>query len=116
MANISVVPQVVGVAGLAPVFTGSLSTSNVYQIPNNGKTIIHLKKTGAGACTVTFKTPRQIGALDVAEGSGTVPATTGDVMFSNLDPATYNVPGTGYLELTLSEITGLSMAAFQVEG
>lgn len=115
MSNVLVTVQTVGKAGIAPTYQGSLSTSDVYRIPNNGRTIIHLKKSGAGSCNVVFKTPRQVGGLDVAEGAGVVPATTGDKMWSNLDPSLYNVPGQNYLEITVSEVTGLTLAAFQVE-
>lgn len=115
MADIAVTVQKPVKAGITPSYAGSLSTSNTYQVPNTGRTLFHFKKSAAVDCTVTFKTPRTVNGLAVAEDTKTVPASTGDKLYSGFDPATYNVPGTNYLEFTLSDVDGLTFAAFEVE-
>jgi hypothetical protein len=115
VANVNLAIQNITQLGVAPTYTGSLSISDVYRVVNNGKVIIHFKKTGAGACTVTFQTPRQVAGLEVAEHTVSVPATTGDRLCSAFDPSVYNAGGENFLEFTLSEITGLSVGVFQVE-
>jgi hypothetical protein len=112
MALIERAVQQITNAGVVPSYLGSLSTSDTYRVNNDGKLILHFKKTGAGACTVTIITPSTVGGLAIADKTVNVPATTGDVMISDLDPAVFN-GGQPYLEFTLSEITGLSFASFQ---
>jgi len=115
VAIVVIAPQKIVKAGLAPAFTGSLSTGNTYRVNNDGKTALHFKKTGAGACTVTIDTPRSVAGLAIAQHTVNVPATTGDVMVAGLLPGVFNQVGAGYVEFTLSEVTGLTVAALQLE-
>lgn len=117
MANIDLAVQAINRDGVTPTWVTGLSTGNVYRVLNNGRTIIAFRKTGAGACQVTFQTPAQSDGLAVAEflPAATIPATTGEKIYSKLSTQTFNVAGQGYLEFTLSEITGLSVACYQVE-
>jgi len=110
MAAVTLAPQALKPAGIAPTRTGSLSASNTYIVRNNGRTLLHFLKAGANACTVTVQTPVKAGGLDVAERTFNVPASTGDVMAGPFTPSIYN-DAAGDLRFTLSEVTGLTVAA-----
>ena len=113
MADIRIIPQTVTKVGAAPTFQGSLTTSDVYLVQNNGATWIEVKKSGAGSCTVTVQTPRTVDGIAVAEHTFNVPATTGDMVVGPFPPDTFNDP-VGDLRMTFSEITGLTAAAFRM--
>lgn len=114
MADVTINPQTLaGKTATTPTRTGSLSTSNNYFVPNNGMTFLHFMKSGAAACTVTIETPATVDGNAVADPTITVPATTGDVMVGPFAPAIYNQPD-GTLKFTLSEVTGLTVAALRI--
>lgn len=112
MANITLNPQQLAQAGIAPSYTGSLSVSDTYFVRNNGKTFLHFKKTGANPCTVTIVTPGTVRGLAIADQTFVVPATTGDMMVP-LDPSLYDDVNHD-VSFTVSEVTGLSVAAIQL--
>lgn len=109
MADVNLTVQEITRAGIDLADTGSLSTSDTYKVANNGRTFLHFKKSGAGACTVTITTPGTVDGLAVADKTVTVPATTGDVMVGPFPRQHYN-DGSGLLSFTVSEITGLTVA------
>ena len=113
MAEVRLTPQRLLPSGITPTYTGSLLTANTYQIRNNGNVLLHFKKSGAGDCTVTIQTPKTIGGLAVSEQTVTVPATTGDKMIGPFPPNIYN-DGNHDLNVTLSEITGLTVAVVEM--
>lgn len=113
MADVRVTPQKLLKGGVTPSYTGSLSTGNTYQVRNSGRTLIHLKKSGAGECIATIATPKTVDGLAVAEQTITVPASTGDKIAGPFSPNLFN-NGDGDLEITFSEITGLTIAAFEL--
>jgi hypothetical protein len=115
MADVPLATQQINASanGLAPSYTGSLLTSNVYKVGHDERTFLHFKKTGAGACVVTVVTPATLRGAAVAETTFSVPATTGDVMFGPF-PADLYRDALGQISFTLSEITGLSVAALRV--
>jgi len=113
MAEVTLAVENVVKSGLAASYTGSLSTSNTYFVRNNGRVILHFKKAGAGDCTVTVQTPKQVAGLDVAENTLTVPATTGDKFAGPFPPSVFN-DANGDLKFTLSEITGLTVAVLGI--
>lgn len=96
-------------SGLAATYNGSLSTSDTYQIPNDGQTQLHFKKSGAGACTVTILVNQQVDGLTVPNKTINVPATTGDVFVGPFPVSIYGNP----VSFTLSEVTGLTFAAIR---
>lgn len=113
MAVIPLTPtELVAATATTTAYTGSLSTSNTYTVPNDGRVLLHFKKSGAGACTVTLVTPITTDGLAVADATFSVPASTGDVMIRGLRAETYTDPSTGLLTFSLSEITGLSVGVF----
>lgn len=114
MADVRLTPEKVTDAGLAATYTGSLSIADTYLVQNDGAVILHFKKTGAGACTVTVVTPKSGGrGLAIADRTFSVPATTGDVFAGPFPVGLYN-DGSGDLSFTLSEITGLTVAVLRV--
>ena len=113
MVDVTLTPQRPSDGGVTVTRTSSLSTSNVYVVRNDGKTMLLFIKTGAGACVVTVQTPAQVGGLAVAERTFTVAATTGDVAAGPFPPGIYN-DSNGDLKVTLSEITGLDIAVLQL--
>ncbi len=109
MADVRLTPQTLADTGITPSYTGSLATTNTYKIRNDGRTFVHFKKAGAGDCTVTIQTPKTVNGLAVAEQTVTVAATTGDKMIGPFAPSVYNNK-LGDVNITLSEITGLTVA------
>lgn len=109
MADVDLTAEQITRVGINATDTGSLSTSDTYKVRNDGKTFLHFKKSGAGACTVTFVTPGTVDGLAVADRTVSVPATTGDVMVGPFPRRIYN-DSDGELAFTLSEITGLTVA------
>jgi hypothetical protein len=114
VADVRINPQQLDEDGLAPQYTGSLSASDTYLVNNDGRVFLHFKKTGAGDCTVTVETPGSVGGKAIADRTITVPATTGDVMAGPFPPSEFNQPGAHDLEFTLSEVTGLTVAALRL--
>jgi hypothetical protein len=113
MANITLTPQVLPQAGVAPTYNAGLTTTDTYLVRNNGgKTFLHFKKTGAGICTVTVVTPATVRGLALADQTVSVPATTGDVMVP-LDPSLYDDVNHD-VSFTMSDITGLTVAVIQL--
>lgn len=98
--------------GLTTSYTsGIVAGTTDFVVKNNGAMRIHCKKSGAGSCTVTIKTPAKFGGLDVAEQTGTVPATTGDLIFGPFPGSLYN-DANGDLRFNFSEVTGLTFMCF----
>ncbi len=112
MADVAVTVQEITRAGLTPVYTGSLSTSDTYLVPNDGETYLHIKKSGASDCTVTVATPNTVDGLAVTDLTVTVVASTGDKKIGPFPRETYN-NADGKIAVTFSNITGLTMGAFR---
>lgn len=109
MANVRKAVQTVGPAGLAATYFADLTTTDTFLIRNNGKVVLHFKKSGIGACTVTIDTPGNVDGLAIPQRTVNVPATTGDVHISKLAPNVYNDVN-GDLKVTLSDVVGLTLA------
>lgn len=109
MATVTWTPQDVVRAGIDLTDSGGLSTSDTYKFNNDGKTFLHIKKSGAGACTVTISTPNTVDGLAIADLTVSVPATTGDKMIGPFPREIYN-DANGQVSVTFSEITGLTAA------
>lgn len=112
MPDVRLTPQVLVQGGVTPTYTGSLSTSDVYLVRNDGDVLLHFKKTGAGNATITVQTPGTVDGNAIAERTFTVVATTGDVMAGSYTPAVYNDQA-GDLRWSSNDITGLSVAVIR---
>lgn len=93
---------------------GQLNVSDTYKINNDGRVILHFKKSGASDCIVTVDTPGSVNGLAIAQRTATVVASTGDVFMGPFPPAVYNQPGTSDFQFTLDQITGLTAAALRI--
>lgn len=115
MANIAVTVQEIQRATGTQMTYQAPTTTDTYQVPNDGRTFLHVKKTGAGACTVTVVTPATVaGGLGVADATFSVAATTGDRMIGPFDPSVFNDPATGLMNVTFSDVVGLTFAAVRL--
>lgn len=112
MADVTLTVQEPDVDGLTVTRVAG-STANTYYADNaSGSLKLLFVKTGAGACTVTFVTPRTVDGLAVANPTATVAATTGDVACGAFVPKTYN-DALGRVSFTVDEATGLTIAAIK---
>lgn len=113
-ANVAVTVQQLAVGGSTPSYTSSgLTTSDTYQFTNDGRVFLHLKKTGAGVCTITVTTQGTVQGFAVADLTITVPATTGDAMIGPFPASLFN-DASGLVNYTLSDTVGLSVAALRL--
>ncbi len=114
MADRILTPQKPSASGIAMTRVTALLTADTHIVRNNGSgTLLIFEKTGAGACIVTVQTPAQVGGLDVAEQTFTVPATTGYVATGPFPRSVYN-DGVDDLRFTVDEVTGLTVVVLQV--
>lgn len=100
-------------AGLAATYHADLTDSDSYLVRNNGRTFLHVKKTGVGDCTVTIVTPNVIDGNAIADPTVLVVATTGDMFIGPFANRVYNNVN-GDVEVSFSEITGLVAAFIEV--
>ena len=112
MADVVVAVTLIDADGESEAFV-AMAVGNTYKIRNNGRTLIHLKKTGAGAANVTIETPKKVAGLAVADPVAIVPATTGDVMIAPVNKDLFN-DAIGDVNLTTDEGTGLTIAAVRI--
>jgi hypothetical protein len=113
MATVSLTPQLLVRSGLAATYTTLTSTTDTYVVSNDGKVMLHFKKTGAGVCTVTIQSTATIDGLPVEDQTVTVPATVGDVMTGYHSRSTFN-DAAGRLGFTVDNTAGLSVAIIQL--
>lgn len=113
MATVVLIPDVLTDAGLAPTRTAGLNTGNTYKFRNNGKTFLHFRKSGAGACAVTITVQGTLHGKTVNNQTVNVPATTGDVMVGPFPFDVYNDTNKD-VSFTVSEVTGLDVAVEQM--
>lgn len=99
-------------SGLTPSYAAG-SATDTYLIPNNGRVFLHVKKTGAGDCTVTVVTPNTTDTLALADYTATVLATVGDKMIGPFPMSIYN-NSAGQIAVTFSEVTGLTFAVLRL--
>jgi type VI protein secretion system component VasA len=111
MATVTVQDMTILSSGLTPSYAAG-DAAETYLIPNNGDMFVHVKKSGAGSCTVTVATPNTVQGLAITDYTATVPATTGDKMIGPFAPADFN-NSAGQILVTFSEVTGLTFAAIR---
>ncbi len=91
----------------------AMNTADTFKVRNHGRTLIHFKKTGAGAANVTMQTPKQVAGLAVADPIVVVPATTGDVMAAPVNRDLFN-DAAGDVSFTTDNDVGLTVAAVRI--
>ena len=114
MAQLRKTPEDIVRSGLAATYASDYTVvaSNTYIIRNNGKVLLHFKKSGAGACDLIIITPNNVDGLAVNDRTVVIPATTGDKFIGPFPPSFYN-DANGDMEISLSEVTGLTGAILQ---
>ena len=121
MPTIALAVETVSRGGLIATYTASgasplLNVTDTFVVPNDGKTILHFKKSGASNCVVTIPLSGQstVDGQAVTSRAVTVLATSGDKFVGPFPPAMYN-NGSGQLSFTLDNITGLTLAIIRVD-
>jgi len=108
MADTRYAPLKIVKTGLTTAYTAGIIVGTTdFVMKNDGRTLLHVKKSGAGACSMICKTPAQVQGLDIAEVTISIPATTGDVMLGPFPPSLFN-DGNGDMRFNFSEVTGLT--------
>jgi len=121
MANNRLTPENVARTGLAATYlvegagAGQINVNDLYQVNNDGKVILHFKKSGASACTVTVTTPGTVDGLAIADLVVSIPATTGDIFMGPFPTRFYNKLGAHDVEFTTTvNVVGLTLAVLQL--
>ncbi len=96
----------------ASLYQGSLSTANTYQVPNDGRTLMHVKNAGASPCVVTFSSPVTVRGHALATISVSV-ANGKNFFIAKFAPALYNDVN-GMINFTLSYITSVTIALLRI--
>jgi len=109
MADTRYAPLKITKLGLTTAYTSGIIVGTTdFVMKNDGRTLLHVKKSGAGVCSMIIKTPAQVQGLDIAELTVSIPASTGDVMIGPLPPSLFN-DGSGDVRFNFSEVTGLTI-------
>lgn len=74
----------------------------------NRKTLLRVKNTGAAAITVTLVANFLVHGLALPSKTFSVPATTGDVLFTGFDNV-FNQNDAGEVYVTFSAVTGVTL-------
>lgn len=108
MATLTV--QEVARTGLAPTYGAAAGGGDA--IPNDGRTMLHIKNGGGGAVTLTVVTQATVLGNAVADDTISVPAA-GERMVGPFPPAIYNDVNQ-LTQLTYSGVTSVTVAAIRV--
>lgn len=110
MADISIAAQQgAGIPpSLEPSFTGSLTTTDTYVVPNDGRTKLYFKKGAGTDSVVTFETPVTFKGLAVADPTVTVPANE-ERDVGPFPPSLYG----STIRFTVTEVANLTVAALR---
>jgi hypothetical protein len=108
MADTRYAPLKIVKTGLTSAYTSGIIVGTTdFVMKNDGRTLLHVKKSGAGVASMIIKTPAQVAGLDIAEVAVSIPATTGDLMIGPFPPSVFN-DGNGDMRFNFSEVTGLT--------
>ena len=106
MSAIPLAVQAITRAGATPTFTAA--NADGVLVPNNGRTLVEVKNTGATQCVVTITPTMTVDGMVITAPTITVPITTGDKIFGPFDP---NVFGTT-VTMTFSQVVSCTIGAF----
>jgi hypothetical protein len=99
--------------GLAATYNGTLATTNTYQVANNGRMLLHFKKSEAVDCDITFTVPGTYYGMTFADHVVTLPASTGDLFIGPFPPQVFS-DAAGNVEFTLSDVDGVTVAVLHL--
>ncbi len=107
--NARAVDKVVNSGVAATYYSTSLLAADTQTFTNDGRVMLHFKKSGAGNATVTIQAQATVQGLAVSNRSVSVPATTGDVFIGPFAPSIFN-DANGVVSFSFSDTVGLSFA------
>lgn len=113
MAIVILQSDVLSDAGQAPTQNTPLNIANTYKFRNNGRTILHFKKTGLNACTASVNVQAAPRGHTIAAQTINVPATVGDVFIGPFPSDLYDDVNHD-VSFTVSEVTGLTVEVLQL--
>lgn len=112
MPRTAITPLEITIAGVAPTFAPA-DNGNGMSFVNDGNTLLEVKNTGGGACTVTLTTPGKVGGIDIVDPTVIVPITTGDRIIGPFQPDIFNQAG-GIVFVDFSTGTGVTVAVYHI--
>lgn len=105
---------IVPTTGTAPTYAAVAASDTFVAAPGR---YLHLKNTNAATRTVTVTTVNTAaGGAAVADWSGTIGATTGELIFPASVPQYLNDPTTGVGTVTCSATAGVTIALIELPG
>lgn len=114
MGQVRKTPEDIVRSGLAATYISDfvvVATSS-FIVRNNGKVILHMKKSAAVNCNLIIITPNTVDGLAVGDRTVVIPATTGDKFIGPFPPSIYN-DANGDMEFTFSDVDGITGAILQ---
>ncbi len=112
MSDVALAAQKIIKTGIDPVHTGSLSTGDNYQTPNNGRLFIYVTNGGGSPSVVTIATTGTEDGLAIADRTVNVPAGE-DRLIGPFPPHIYN-NANGEIDTSFSFITSVTVAALNL--
>lgn len=104
-------PQVVALAGLAPVYSAAAAGS---KIACGERSFLHVKNTAGSSMTVTISSTAKVRGQSAADVIITVPATTGDMMIGPITADLFAGASDGLAAITYSSTTSVTAAALRI--
>ncbi len=112
MSDVALAAQKIVKTGIDPTHSGSLSVSDNYQTPNNGRLFIYVTNGGGGTSVVTIATPGTVDGLAVADRTVSI-GTGEDAMIGPFPPHIYN-NANGEIDVSFDVITSVTIAALNL--
>lgn len=106
----------IALVGKAAVATGTFVTpdaTNGNKFFANENTILHCKNTNAATRTVTIDVTREVEGQAVADDTFTIPANTGDVMYTGFSEI-FRQNAAGEVWVTFSAVTDVTVQVLQL--
>ena len=113
MAEVVLTPLVAAPDGVDGSTPQAVAIADNYIFRNDGRTILHFVKGGAGIATITVITPVEFGGLALDDLTIAVPANTGDVYAGPFNPELYN-DGSGDVDFSSDDEAALTVEAIKV--
>ncbi len=115
MADVQLTREQILKTGLDGPTYNAIDATDVYFVPNDGRTFLYFKNTGA-ICTVTIDLTKLVSGAALSDQTISVPATTGDVPAGPF-PLAWNDdlgPFPGHLKFTQDIASGVTVAVLRV--
>lgn len=100
-------------AGEAMVAGTAADATNDHEFTNDGRTVLYVENTGAGAVAVTIPMVADTFGRSGSKGPTTVPATTGRTVFGPFDPTVFN-QSTGKVNVDIDVSAGVTLRAWKI--